>query len=431
MPWFALLRQKTGGLAAVCQQTAIAALFLLALAVLAGCSEQFHGLDLERAQVAQLADRNKDPIRIAVVWDAGRMFFEGAMLAQDEINAAGGIAGRPIELVLFDEAPYLRRAHLDRTLYGAHRNAWQLAANRIASDVVRDQSIVAVLGHTPESETTAAAELTYMRHGLLSMGLAATATRVEQEFSFRMLPQLEEMAVQIAEITRVNRIDTAFIINDLSSDAEQLGHFLHKHLVDRGIRVVGSTSIVAAQDEISPISVRRVTSLLAVDLREEAIGVVFVIAGPASSAEIVRKARRLGLNQFFAVMAGLDPRPYISEVGRAGHDTVVIAPYDSDRYLVRRFARNFERHFGFAPDGESALAYDGIHILAEAIACSDTAEPSAVASTLRYNFAEYAGITGPYLFDTQGISMRRHYEFYGLHLDRDNQIETILLRRPE
>src|SRR6516164_793313 len=57
-----------------------------------------------------LTARAAEPIKIGMVVpltgpiaDAGRYGMQGAKLAVDEINAAGGVLGRPLELIIEDD----------------------------------------------------------------------------------------------------------------------------------------------------------------------------------------------------------------------------------------------------------------------------------------------------------------------------------------
>src|ERR1700682_2310334 len=51
--------------------------------------------------------QSKDPIKIGIISEesaiAGAGISKGAQLAADEINAAGGVDGRKVELVLYDD----------------------------------------------------------------------------------------------------------------------------------------------------------------------------------------------------------------------------------------------------------------------------------------------------------------------------------------
>lgn len=393
------------------------------LLFLSACADTLP-LEAQRTRLAQETHAIGGPVRIAVVWNAEHSFFDGARLAEEEINARGGIAGRPLELIYHDENPFLEQARVDRVGGGAFRNAFQRAASGLARAVSDDPSVIAVVGHSPPSYTTLPAEVTYQERGLLMLGAEVSTSRVEHPLSMRMLSLVNSLADEIAGHAARLGWNEIYMINSIDHQDDQMAQFLRKSFGDYGVRVTGGISIVARDDKISPSSSRRVTEAVAGDVRGSGIDALFVISGPVSSAEVVRRIRRMGISQPIVVLTGLDPRPYIAEVGVAGDQSIVLSIFDDSGYLAQRFTGNFLNRFGYEPNADSALAYDSIQLLAEAIVCAGSSEPNAIAATLRYNMDPWIGVTGTYDFGADGINLGKRYGFMLLQRTPGGQLQA-------
>ena len=100
---------------------------------------------------------DSDTIRLAVVGpmtgadaDYGTGFKNSAMIMADKWNAEGGVLGKQVEIVVFDD-----------------KGSPEEAAN-VAEQIVADSSIVAVIGHFTSSCSMAAAPV-YQDHGMLEV----------------------------------------------------------------------------------------------------------------------------------------------------------------------------------------------------------------------------------------------------------------------
>jgi branched-chain amino acid transport system substrate-binding protein len=134
---------------------------------------------------ARVADRN--PIKIAAVVPVGGNFdvamelLRGIAQAQNEIDRAGGINGRPIEIAIAndDNNPEI--------------------AKKVAKALLADENILAVIGHGA-SETSLAAAPIYRQEGLVAIAPNSFAKALSEygDYFFRTLPSTEPQAELLA-----------------------------------------------------------------------------------------------------------------------------------------------------------------------------------------------------------------------------------------
>jgi branched-chain amino acid transport system substrate-binding protein len=93
----------------------------------------------------------------------------------------------------------------------------------------------------------------------------------------------------------------------------------------------------------------------------------------------------------------------ISVAGGAAEGSVVATAFHADepRAEVRRFTAAFEQRYGVAPDAGSALGYDVVRLLADAMKRAGTVLPDSVARAL-HSLRDWRGVTGTFAFDSVG-----------------------------
>jgi ABC-type branched-subunit amino acid transport system substrate-binding protein len=117
----------------------------------------------------------KVPIRIAVVGPMdlpnGNAMRKGVVLYKDRINRQGGVHGRKVKLLFYDD-----------------KND-PAAAEKIAYEIARDNNVYCVIGHY-YSSTSAAAGMIYKRNEIPAITASATAESVifDNEWYFRVIP---------------------------------------------------------------------------------------------------------------------------------------------------------------------------------------------------------------------------------------------------
>lgn len=409
-----------------------AVLWLTLVAVAGGltaCSEPT--VDVVRAQRKELGDRNyqdgKD-IDLAVVWNSSNGGFRnGALLAAEEINAAGGVAGHRIHLVFTDEAHYLERKSVERTLAeGRYRNALQQAGTAIARAVVADPNVTGVIGHTESSEATLSEMLTYQDNGVLFLSDGTTDSRVmwsSDHLYFQLQPQDEVLAKRMAAEIRKRKWHTVYFVYDGTRHNEDVVDLLKTQLAHVGVKFAGSIALLSGLAK-SPEVAGRLQSSLA-SLREDHVDALVLLTPPLLGAQVVRLTRSLGILLPYIGTSKLDSPEFIKTAGEPGVGTLVTSLYRSESYQVRRFSERYKKRFpGAVVDEAATMGYDGVGLYAQGVASAGSTDPFLVAQALNYKLPIWYGLLGTYGFD-QGTNTKLDYQIRELVRHKNGKLEFV------
>jgi branched-chain amino acid transport system substrate-binding protein len=260
----------------------------------------------------------------------------GVELAQQEVNAGGGIRGRKLELRLRDDGADPR------------------TAIAVADELYADPAVLAVVGHV-NSGTMIAAAPVYAR-GLPAVATSATSPAVSRlgEWVFRVASSDSANAVELARLAHRSGRPTAVLYSN-EGYGRGLAQSFEAALAAAGGEVLQADPYLETTADFSPYLER---------LKHRGAGLVFVAGLEDGAIRIIEQARGLGLQVRFLGGDGLE--------GLAGRG----APYDGTLVgllfhpdaspAARAFADRFRTAYGREPDSFAALGYDATHLLARA-----------------------------------------------------------------
>lgn len=358
-----------------------AGLGLLAATILTGC-----GAPSIAEQRATHAARDTGAIVVAVAWPwearSTLHYAEGLEFARNEINAAGGIRGRRLELLRVDD--------------GESVNQGRIVAARIA----RDPRILAVIGHL-QSYVTVPAAAVYDQAGLPLLAPVATdpaLTARGYDRVFRLTFTDNETGSQMADFAAhrgYRRIAIYYVRTDYG---RTLANAFEQRAADLGIAIVARRSYDASQrlGERAFDAVLREWSELDLDA-------IFLASGVPTAGELIREIRRAGITAPILGGDAMSSPALIRTAGPAADGTVVAASFHPDQPTpeARKFARAFRARYGIAPDPASALGYDAVRLLAHAMEHARSLAPADIARAL-HDVHDWRGVTGPFTFDSAG-----------------------------
>jgi len=130
---------------------------------------------------------------------------------------------------------------------------------------------------------------------------------------------------------------------------------------------------------------------------------IFLAGEVPSAAHAIVAAREQGISIPIIGGDAMSSGELISVAGRAAEGTVVATAFHADepRPEVRRFTAAFEKRYGVPPDAGSALGYDVMRLLADAMERAATTLPDSVAGVL-HSLRDWKGVTGSFTFDSNG-----------------------------
>jgi branched-chain amino acid transport system substrate-binding protein len=302
----------------------------------------------------------------------GQSTKDGVALATEEANAAGGVLGRQVRLVIED-----------------NQGKPNEAVNAVLKLIQRDR-VVAVLGDVASSLSIAAAPVC-QQNRVPMVSPSSTNPKVTEmgDFIFRTCfidPFQGEVMAKFALDTL--KVKTAAVFTDRKNDySVGLAKFFKEKFVAAGGRLVAEEGYQAGDREFKP----QLTNLRAAN--PEAI---FVPGYYTECALIARQARELGIKAPLMGGDGWDSDVTIQSGGAAVEGVYFSNHYHQDdpRPEVQAFVRKFrERHDGRAPDAMAVTGYDAAKILYDAIARAGSADPVAIRDALAAT-RDFQGISG-------------------------------------
>lgn len=315
---------------------------------------------------------------------SGESMRNAATMAAEELNAAGGVGGRRIELVFVDDG-------------GKPQQALEVAAR------LRDDArIAAVIGHVHSAATLAAAAVyNDPTNGVVAVSPASSSPAITDAgpWTFRVCPSDLQHAPALAEWAagplRARRASVLYA-NDAYGRG-LVGHFSSAFVGEGGVVLDSDPylpDLVTDSDAIGPYVERAIRR--GVD--------VFVIAGQAEEARhILAAARGHG---FSGPVIGADGITGLRDAGPIAEGVFISSAFLPDRptEIARRFVREYRERFGQLPDHRAAMTYDALRLLARAVG-EVGAERIAIRDYLEgvgRDVPEFDGVSGTIAFDENG-----------------------------
>ena len=358
---------------------------VLLLLLLAACARKS-----PREERVTRAARNAGDVVIGVAWPwAARReirYAEGLRMAVDESNAAGGVLGRRVRLVERDDKESVDEGRLVAQQFGA------------------DPDVVAVIGHLQSYVAVPAAGI-YDLSGLVMVSPTATDPELTSQGYrrvFRATFTEREVGRQMADHAAARgyrRVAICYIRN-------RYGRGLANAFEERGGEI--GVAVVARQSyDPSDQGDALAFAPIVREWKDLEFDAVFLAGEVPSAAEFVVEARRQGLR---APILGGDAMSSdaLLAAGAAAEGTTVATVFhpDEPRPEVRRFAAEFRRRYGVAPDAGSALGYDAVRLLVSAMRDAKSTDPEAVARALHATRG-WGGVTGAFTFAPNGDLVAR------------------------
>lgn len=286
---------------------------------------------------------------------------EGARLALDEINAAGGVlGGRPIKLITEDD-----QSRPDE-------------APTAIQKLIDQYKVVAVLGEVASSNSLAAAPFA-QRARIPMLSPASTNPKVTQvgNYIFRACfidPfQGGAMATYATDTLKMKRIA---ILYDVKSDySTGLREFFINTAKAHGAEIVADESFGAGDVDFKA----QLTNI-----RKANPDGIYCPGYYNEVGLICRQARELGLTIPLMGGDGWDSEKTF-EIGRDAVNGCYFTNHyspEEDRPEVKKFVDGFKAKYGRVPDAMAILGYDAMKMMADAINRAGNTDPRAIRAAL-------------------------------------------------
>jgi branched-chain amino acid transport system substrate-binding protein len=270
----------------------------------------------------------------------GRIWKNAMALALEEINGAGGIKGRKVELEYEDS------------------QADPKQAVPIAQKFVGDKSILAELGDFASPASMAASPI-YQRAKLVQFGFTNSHPDFTKggDYMFSLVLSQEQDASFLAQ-TAFDKLGKKQAVLYRNTDwGKTTADIYQKKIKELGGEIVATENYLETEKDFKSILAK---------VRDAKPEVVSLISYYTDGALLVQQAKSVGLDAKFVANGACYSPEFLQLAGDAANGvvmTTVFFPGDP-RPAVQTFVKAYHEKVGQDPDQFAALAYDAVKILA-------------------------------------------------------------------
>jgi branched-chain amino acid transport system substrate-binding protein len=307
----------------------------------------------------------------------GKATLDGIKLKTDELNAAGGVGGNKINLIIEDNKG-------DQT---ETKNAYKKLAG--------SDKVVTVIG--PITSTNAIAvrrDAAELKVPVISP--TATNDKVTQRNSYMFRTCFNDsfqgkIAANFA--IKEKKYKSAAILVDMNSDySKGLSESFKKAFEATGGKIITREGYQQKDTEFGA-QLRKI--------KESTAQTVFVPGYPPEVPLIIKQAKVIGLDARLCGADGWDNEAVINGAGNNIEGCFIVGAFSREdkREIVRNFVASFEKTYNDKPGTFAALGYDSVSMLAEALKKGTT--PEAVKDGL-HTIKDFEAVTGKMTVTSDG-----------------------------
>ena len=306
----------------------------------------------------------------------GQSTKNGIQLAVDEINAAGGVNGRKITLVIEDDQGRPEQA------------------KTVISKLINQDKVIAVLGEVASSNSLAAAPV-------------AQEAKIPMITPSSTNPKVTEVGDYISRVCFIDpfqgsvmakfaantlKAKTAAIIGDVQSDySKGLTEFFTQEFTKLGGKVVAEQKYAQTDPDFK-------AQLTAI--RNTNPDVIYIPGYYGQVAIIAKQARELGMNMPLLGGDGWDSPELWKLGGEALKNSYISNHYSAENPApeIQNFVKAYQAKFNVVPDSLAALAYDSAKVLADAIKRAGGTDSAKLKDAINAT-KDFKGVTGTITLD--------------------------------
>ncbi len=336
------------------------------------------------SQGGAAAASSSAPIKIGIIGAMsgtnailGDWLKKGVTLAVEQQNAAGGIQGRQIQLIVYDD------------------EANPTISVGLAQKVATQDQVMAAWA-TTNSNTTLADVPIFQQYKIpqLTNGTNVGITQQGSAYIFRQCPAGPAYEDPLIDyLVKLGKTKYA-IIGDNSAYGQ------------------GETSYQTAalkRNNLAPLDVesygiddKDFTGQLTKIMQTQP-EVLLLAASEVAGGLVAKQARQLGYTGIIAGGSAMATPKFIETAGDAAEGVYFTSPYpgNSANQMTRAFASAYQQRWGEAPEEHGANSYDGAKMLLLAMSRANPLTPENVAAEM-HKISGYQGLQGIFTYDATG-----------------------------
>jgi branched-chain amino acid transport system substrate-binding protein len=289
----------------------------------------------------------------------GRSFIEGAQMYVDTLNQQGGINGKPVRLIVYDDL-------------GEPKNA-----RMVALEITQRKDILAVIGHRYSSTSNAVRDI-YNNASMLALTPTSTHIDVTKDapWYFRVIYNNQQQARYLANYIRhVMGHDTAAIVTHTKAYGMYLADQFSEAADEVGLRITRRFEF----DTQDPHLDNSLNSIARQLRRMRTTDIILLATHVPEGVELVKKIKEnkirtplIGPNSYAnrAFPDGFNQYPREQELPGHYSDGIVVASpliFDTAGESAHVFREDFKERYGRSPSWDHAYAYDAMMLIGEGL----------------------------------------------------------------
>jgi branched-chain amino acid transport system substrate-binding protein len=319
----------------------------------------------------------------------GEQLWRGAEQAAKDINAAGGINGKMVELVKSDDACEPKQAVA------------------VANRAVDADKVVGVVGHFCSSSTMPASEI-YADADVLTITPASTNPQVTERglpTMMRMCGRDDQQGIVAGDyIVKKLGAKRVAVIHDKDTYGQGLADATRAQLRKNGLTEVLYEGLTRGEKDFNAL----VTKIRSLNADAVYFGGLHTEAGP-----LVRQMREQGVNAAFISGDGIVSEDFATAAGGNNFVKGVLMTFGADprkndagKAVIEKF-----RAAKYEPEGYTLYSYASMQVLAAALKGSGSTSGAKMAEWLKKNPVDT--VMGQKAFDAKGDLVVSDYVMYG------------------
>lgn len=323
----------------------------------------------------------------------GQGFKKAIELLVKQTNEAGGLLGRPVQLVVEDDKGDPKEA--------------SLVADRLVS-----AGVVAVIGGYNSTATEASSAI-YDEAGLLNITPSSTATRLTtkgyQRF-FRVCFLDDRQALFAVNFMKDQlKVKNIGVLHDNSTYAKGLADWTKTYAEEAGLNVAFFDAINPADKDFTPILTK---------IKSAALDVIYFTGYHAQGGLLLKQSQDVGLKTPWMMGNASNNPELISIAGvEAAKGTIITTeplPSDLDYPEAKKFIEDYKAEYGSEPESVWwVMAADAFNVIKYVIEQTQSTDSAVMAEFMHKEFKDYPGITGPIIgFDEKGDRLGTIHKAY-------------------
>jgi branched-chain amino acid transport system substrate-binding protein len=294
-------------------------------------------------------------------------------LAVEKVNAEGGLMGKKVELITYDdradgkEAVALARKLIEQDKVVAVVGGSYSTPSRAMAPIFQEEKIPAVYAYAVHPDVTKAGNFNF-RNGFLGMveGKAAAYTAVK-------LLKAKKIALLISD-------------NDFGRTlAEGFKMYIEKY-------AKGAATITSVQ--AYPMQEKDFKAYLS-KIKDENVDAIFSSGYYFQTGPVVKQAREMGIKAHIIGEEGADSPKFLEIAGKSAEGFVIVTNLNRDdkRAQVQNFLKTFETRYKIQPDMVGASAYDAFMIIIDGIKRAKSVKGPDIRGSIA-TLKDFDGLTG-------------------------------------